>query len=174
MEIDRPPIGLEQSLKSTQYWATQHLASVDTSVSLEKSPYTLLGTPSQMPWYAVLLPVLRVDCCYRSPQALGIFMAVREVRKATRAFRVRLAEGAWSLTMPWKLSAELAWRVYVTACISKKDLTSWCGREQNDIAWDMNVLDRDHGVHDDLRLEVPGRLAAAHSRPSLGARGGML
>ena len=97
-----------------------------------------------------LLPVLRVDCCYRSPQALGIFMAVREVRKATRAFRVRLAEGAWSLTKPWKRSAgllgkaaELAWRLYVTACISKKDLPSWHGREQIDVARDMNVLDRD-------------------------------
>ncbi|KAI0801384.1 hypothetical protein C8Q74DRAFT_1400704 [Fomes fomentarius] len=49
-----------------------------------------------------LLPVLRVDCCYRSPQAVGIFMAVREVRKTARGLLVCFAEGAWSLTKRWK------------------------------------------------------------------------
>ncbi|RPD82734.1 hypothetical protein L226DRAFT_528866 [Lentinus tigrinus ALCF2SS1-7] len=111
---------------------------------------SLVGTLFVFVAITTLLPVLRVDCCYRSPQALGIFMAVREVRKAIRAFRVRLAEGAWSLTKPWKRSdgflgkaAELTWRLYVTACISKKDLPSWHGREQIVVAKDMNVLDRD-------------------------------
>lgn len=97
-----------------------------------------------------LLPVVRVDCCYRSPQAVGIFIAVRGVRKATKSFIIRLAEGAWSLTKAWKRRqgllgkvAELAWRVYVAACISKKDIPTWRGREQIDVAKAVNALDRD-------------------------------
>lgn len=97
-----------------------------------------------------LLPVLRVDCCYRSPQAVGIFMAVREVRKAARGLLVCLAEGAWSLTKRWKRrggllgkSAGLAWRAYVAACISKKDRANWHGREHIAIANAMSNLDRD-------------------------------
>lgn len=111
---------------------------------------SLVGTLFVFIAVTTLLPVVRVDCCYRSPQALGIFMAVREVRKAARALRVHVAEGAWSLTKPWKRSAgllgkaaELAWRVYVGACISMKDLPSWHGREQIDVAKGMHVLDRD-------------------------------
>ncbi|KAI0701270.1 hypothetical protein C8T65DRAFT_741795 [Cerioporus squamosus] len=94
---------------------------------------SLVGTLFVFVAVTTLLPVVRVDCCYRSPQALGIFMAVREVRKATR--------GLWRRA-PGK-AAELAWRVYVGACISRKDLPSWHGREQIDVAKEKNALDRD-------------------------------
>ncbi|KAH9854370.1 hypothetical protein C2E23DRAFT_913540 [Lenzites betulinus] len=97
-----------------------------------------------------LLPVLRVDCCYRSPQAIGIFMAIQGVRTSLKRFLVGLASGAWNLTRNWRRSggalgqlADLAWRAYVALCVARKELPSWHGREQLDVAGTTAALERD-------------------------------
>ncbi|KAI0830873.1 hypothetical protein BC628DRAFT_909889 [Trametes gibbosa] len=110
----------------------------------------LVGTLFVFLGVTTFLPVLRVDCCYRSPQAIGIFMALQGVRSNIRQFFVGLASGAWNLTKHWRRSggapgqlADLAWRAYVALCVARKELPSWHGREKLDVAETTSALERD-------------------------------
>lgn len=114
---------------------------------------SLVGTLFVFLGVTTLLPVLRVDCCYRSPQAIGIFMALQGIRKATRKSLARITEGVWNFSKHWRRSggfvgklADFSWRMYVAVCVAKKELPSWHGREQLDVA--------------KMRSELEGGLAA--------------
>ncbi|KAI0673931.1 hypothetical protein C8Q78DRAFT_661106 [Trametes maxima] len=97
-----------------------------------------------------VLPVLKVNCCYRSPQAVGIFIFLRAIRRTIQGTMIGLAESAWNLTKSWRRCggvlgelAVLSWRIYVAQCVSKKNFPTWHGREQLVVAQVTSTLDRD-------------------------------
>lgn len=110
----------------------------------------LVGTLFVFLAVTTLLPVLRVDCCYRSPQAIGIFIALRGVRRAIRQFLFSIVENAWNLTKQWRRTggligslADFSWRMYAVVCVAKKELPAWYGREQLEVAKTTPALEGD-------------------------------
>ena len=99
---------------------------------------------------ATVLPVVRVDCSYRSPQALGIFIVVRAFKRSVMNLADRLIQRAWGATRRWKRSrgllgkiSELAWEAYIAVCLSTKEIPTWSGREHIEVSRTMDQLDRD-------------------------------
>ncbi|OJT05954.1 hypothetical protein TRAPUB_3141 [Trametes pubescens] len=110
----------------------------------------LVGTLFVFLAVTTLLPVLRVDCCYRSPQAIGIFIAFRGVRRAIRQFIFSIVQNAWNLTKQWRRTgglvgslADFSWRMYAVVSVAKKELPSWYGREQLEVAKATPALEGD-------------------------------
>ncbi|KAI0778950.1 hypothetical protein BD413DRAFT_434543, partial [Trametes elegans] len=151
----------------------------------------LVGTLFVFLVVTTLLPALRVDCCYRSPQAIGVFVTLRAVRSTAESAFTSFAQAAWNFTERWRGQegllrqlSDLSWRVYVALCVEKMELPTWHGREQLEVARATKVLDQDlammaytttfdAGYLDDMRMllaDMPWRQAAACYEGTFAAR----
>ncbi|KAI0778951.1 hypothetical protein BD413DRAFT_122445 [Trametes elegans] len=138
-----------------------------------------------------LLPAIKVNCCYRSPQAVGIFMAMQGIRMTVKSALTGFAQAAWNFSKHWrrhegllKQVGNLSWRIYVAICVETKDLPTWHGREQLEVARATDRLDRDlasmaytttfdAGYLDDMRMllaDMSWRQAVACYEETFAAR----
>ena len=89
-----------------------------------------------------ILPAFQWDCCYRSPQALLIYVVIRFMRNALRS----LAKKMYTLSRSWisRHSDRPTWERVVLVPIRwlRRDMPTWRGREEADIFQAAGALDR--------------------------------
>ena len=97
-----------------------------------------------------ILPVFRWDCCYRSPQALGVFLLVRMFWNGLIAFAFRTVQ-TLHISIHYSQRVErsplLRWISRTLSSLLRKvrkmpRMPTWYGAEQNEVVRDMGTLDR--------------------------------